>query len=62
MFILIYSAGILTPDDEFQFWADLSESAEKSRMRERATYFTEQFKTIQKVCRGIHINCNLTNT
>ncbi|XP_041850617.1 cytoplasmic dynein 2 heavy chain 1 [Melanotaenia boesemani] len=47
--------GILTPSDEFQFWADLSESAEMSSMREkeRATYFYEQFKLIQKEYGGI---------
>lgn len=49
-FILLY-AGILTPSDEFQYWADLSESAEKNSVRERATHFTELFKPIQKVCK-----------
>lgn len=53
-FIYVYNfplpAGILTPSDEFQYWADLSEFAEKSSARERAAYFTEQFKFIQKVC------------
>lgn len=43
-------AGILTPSDEFQYWADLSNSAEKNSVRERATHITEQFKPIQKVC------------
>ncbi|CAG6004611.1 unnamed protein product [Menidia menidia] len=45
--------GILTPSDEFQYWAELSESAEKSSERERATYFTEQFKLIQKEYGGL---------
>ncbi|KAM4743047.1 cytoplasmic dynein 2 heavy chain 1 isoform 3-T4 [Anableps anableps] len=45
--------GILTPSDEFQFWADLSESAEKSSLKERATYFTEQFKPLQKEYAGL---------
>ncbi|XP_040902456.1 cytoplasmic dynein 2 heavy chain 1 [Toxotes jaculatrix] len=45
--------GILTPSDEFQYWADLSESAEKNSVRERATYFTEQFKPIQKEYGGL---------
>ncbi|XP_013869519.1 cytoplasmic dynein 2 heavy chain 1 [Austrofundulus limnaeus] len=45
--------GILTPNDEFQFWADLSASAEKSRVREKATYFNEQFKPIQKEFAGL---------
>lgn len=42
-------AGILTPIDEFQYWADVSEAAEKNSVRERATHFSEQFKPIQKV-------------
>lgn len=42
-------AGILTPSDEFQYWADLFESAEKNSVRERARYFTELFKSIEKV-------------
>ncbi|XP_068440329.1 cytoplasmic dynein 2 heavy chain 1 isoform X1 [Clinocottus analis] len=45
--------GILTPSDEFQYWDDLSKSAEKSSMRERATHFTEQFKFIQKEYAGL---------
>ncbi|KAM9852784.1 cytoplasmic dynein 2 heavy chain 1 isoform 4-T4 [Aulostomus maculatus] len=45
--------GILTPSDEFQYWADVSESAEKAGVRERATHFNEQFKPIQKEYRGL---------
>ncbi|XP_056229968.1 cytoplasmic dynein 2 heavy chain 1 isoform X2 [Seriola aureovittata] len=45
--------GILTPSDEFLYWADLSESAEKNSVRERATYFSEQFKPIQKEYGGL---------
>ncbi|XP_054598719.1 cytoplasmic dynein 2 heavy chain 1 isoform X1 [Nothobranchius furzeri] len=45
--------GILTPSDEFQFWADLSERAERSSMRERALFFTEQFKPLQKEFAGL---------
>ncbi|XP_068612804.1 cytoplasmic dynein 2 heavy chain 1 isoform X2 [Brachionichthys hirsutus] len=45
--------GILTPSDEFQYWADLSESAERSSVRERATHFTLQFKLIQKEYEGV---------
>lgn len=48
LFFPLY-AGILIPSDEFQYWDDLSESAEKNSVRERATYFTEQFKHIKKV-------------
>ncbi|KAM9317805.1 cytoplasmic dynein 2 heavy chain 1 [Pholidichthys leucotaenia] len=45
--------GILTPSDEFQYWADLSEYAEQNSVRERATYFTEQFKFIQQDYDGL---------
>uniref|UniRef100_H2M4S9 Cytoplasmic dynein 2 heavy chain 1 n=1 Tax=Oryzias latipes TaxID=8090 RepID=H2M4S9_ORYLA len=45
--------GILTPTDEFQFWREVLESAQKNSVRERATYFTEQFKTIQKEYEGL---------
>ena len=45
------SAGILSPGDEFQYWADLSESAEKHGVRERARHFVEIFRPIEKVCR-----------
>uniref|UniRef100_A0A3Q3WZD5 Cytoplasmic dynein 2 heavy chain 1 n=1 Tax=Mola mola TaxID=94237 RepID=A0A3Q3WZD5_MOLML len=45
--------GILTPLDEFQYWADVSESAEKKSVRERAAHLTEQFKSIQKVFIGL---------
>ncbi|XP_029699181.1 cytoplasmic dynein 2 heavy chain 1 isoform X3 [Takifugu rubripes] len=40
--------GILAPIDEFQYWADVSESAEKNNVKERAAHFTELFKPIQK--------------
>lgn len=50
LIIFALYAGILTPIDEFQYWADVSESAEKNSVGERATHFTEQFKPIQKVC------------
>lgn len=42
-------AGILIPSDEFQYWADISGSAEKKRVKERAAHFTELFQPIQKV-------------
>ncbi|XP_034023634.1 cytoplasmic dynein 2 heavy chain 1 [Thalassophryne amazonica] len=45
--------GILTPSDEFQYWADVSEFAEKNLWRERASYFSEQFKTIEKGYGGL---------
>ncbi|XP_075905861.1 cytoplasmic dynein 2 heavy chain 1 [Nelusetta ayraudi] len=45
--------GILTPADEFQFWADVAESAEKNGARERAAYFVEQFNAIQKEYGGL---------
>ncbi|KAM6946318.1 LOW QUALITY PROTEIN: cytoplasmic dynein 2 heavy chain 1 [Aplochiton taeniatus] len=40
--------GILTPSDEFQYWAELSESGEKNSVRGRAVHFTELFKPILK--------------
>ena len=49
MHLYFLYVGILTPSDEIQYWTDLSESAEKNSVRERATHFTEQFKHIQKV-------------
>uniref|UniRef100_A0A8C9YHS7 Cytoplasmic dynein 2 heavy chain 1 n=1 Tax=Sander lucioperca TaxID=283035 RepID=A0A8C9YHS7_SANLU len=52
LFFPLY-AGILIPSDEFQYWDDLSESAEKNSVRERATYFTEQFKHIKKEYGGL---------
>uniref|UniRef100_A0A3Q1F2C8 Dynein heavy chain tail domain-containing protein n=1 Tax=Acanthochromis polyacanthus TaxID=80966 RepID=A0A3Q1F2C8_9TELE len=45
--------GILTPSDEFQYWADLSESAEKNSVRERAKYFTDHFEPIKKEFCGL---------
>uniref|UniRef100_A0A3B4BEW0 Dynein cytoplasmic 2 heavy chain 1 n=1 Tax=Periophthalmus magnuspinnatus TaxID=409849 RepID=A0A3B4BEW0_9GOBI len=45
--------GILTPSDEFQYWTDLAENAEKITVRERAAYFEEQFKPIQKEYAGL---------
>ncbi|TNN71605.1 Cytoplasmic dynein 2 heavy chain 1 [Liparis tanakae] len=50
--------GILTPSDEFQYWEDLSGSAERSSSRERASHFTEQFKFIQKELAGLD-GCSL---
>ncbi|KAG2456324.1 DYHC2 protein, partial [Polypterus senegalus] len=40
--------GILTPSDEFQFWAELSQASSKSTQRERATYFYSLFQPIAK--------------
>ncbi|KAF7666054.1 hypothetical protein LDENG_00118150 [Lucifuga dentata] len=45
--------GILTPSDEFQFWANLSESAEKNSVRERADHFSDLFKSIEKEYAGL---------
>uniref|UniRef100_A0A3P8WNV8 Cytoplasmic dynein 2 heavy chain 1 n=1 Tax=Cynoglossus semilaevis TaxID=244447 RepID=A0A3P8WNV8_CYNSE len=45
--------GILTPNDEFEYWKDLSKSAEKNSVRERAAYFSELFKTLQKEYEGL---------
>ncbi|XP_068122972.1 cytoplasmic dynein 2 heavy chain 1 isoform X2 [Hyperolius riggenbachi] len=40
--------GILTPCDEFQFWADVAESKVKPNLRERAAYFITLFQGIEK--------------
>ncbi|KAI1893942.1 hypothetical protein AGOR_G00128840 [Albula goreensis] len=40
--------GILTPSDEFQYWADLSKVGEKNSIRERAAHFSELFRPIEK--------------
>ncbi|XP_056467776.1 cytoplasmic dynein 2 heavy chain 1 isoform X1 [Gadus chalcogrammus] len=45
--------GILSPGDEFQYWADLSESAEKHGVRERARHFVELFRPIEKEYFGL---------
>ncbi|KAM9801492.1 cytoplasmic dynein 2 heavy chain 1 [Neosynchiropus ocellatus] len=45
--------GILMPGDEFQYWAEISESAAKSSLRERAMHFVELFKPIQKEYCGL---------
>lgn len=47
--IMLYPAGILTPGDELQYWADLAQSAEKASARDRAANFLELFKPIEKV-------------
>jgi len=36
--------GILTPTDEFQYWADLATSGAKGEDRERARYFSDTFQ------------------
>ncbi|KAG8452968.1 hypothetical protein GDO86_004684 [Hymenochirus boettgeri] len=40
--------GILTPNDEFRFWAEIAESSGKSTGRERANQFKSLFQTIAK--------------
>ncbi|KAG5269301.1 hypothetical protein AALO_G00200500 [Alosa alosa] len=40
--------GILTPGDEFQYWADVGQSAERASARDRAANFVELFKPIEK--------------
>lgn len=47
--VFAYFAGILVPNDEFQYWAGISDSAEKKSVKERAAHFYKQFKPIQKV-------------
>ncbi|KAM3616881.1 uncharacterized protein V6R79_025341 [Siganus canaliculatus] len=45
--------GILTPCDEFHYWADLSQFAKKNNAQERATHFSELFKPIQEEYGGL---------
>ncbi|KAL1260293.1 hypothetical protein QQF64_008120, partial [Cirrhinus molitorella] len=40
--------SIMTPLDEFGFWADVSRSGQQSRERDRAAHFCELFATIEK--------------
>ncbi|XP_072546992.1 cytoplasmic dynein 2 heavy chain 1 isoform X2 [Salminus brasiliensis] len=40
--------GIVTPSDEFQYWAELGHTAERSSERERAAHFSELFQPIVK--------------
>ncbi|XP_076138461.1 cytoplasmic dynein 2 heavy chain 1 [Alosa pseudoharengus] len=40
--------GILIPGDEFQYWADVGQSAERASARDRAANFVELFKPIEK--------------
>uniref|UniRef100_A0A672SRC3 Dynein cytoplasmic 2 heavy chain 1 n=1 Tax=Sinocyclocheilus grahami TaxID=75366 RepID=A0A672SRC3_SINGR len=45
---ILVCAGIMTPLDEFGFWADVSRSGQHSRERDRAAHFSELFTTIEK--------------
>uniref|UniRef100_A0A8C1IPK5 Dynein cytoplasmic 2 heavy chain 1 n=1 Tax=Cyprinus carpio TaxID=7962 RepID=A0A8C1IPK5_CYPCA len=40
--------SIMTPLDEFSFWADVGRSGQNSRERDRAAHFSELFTTIEK--------------
>ncbi|KAK3531386.1 hypothetical protein QTP70_018186, partial [Hemibagrus guttatus] len=40
--------GMVTPCDEFQYWAEVSRSAERSSARERAKQFSQLLKPIEK--------------
>ena len=41
---VVFIVGILTPADEFQYWADLATSGAKGEDRERACYFSDTFQ------------------
>uniref|UniRef100_A0A9J7YQK8 Cytoplasmic dynein 2 heavy chain 1 n=1 Tax=Cyprinus carpio carpio TaxID=630221 RepID=A0A9J7YQK8_CYPCA len=41
-------SSIMTPLDEFSFWADVGRSGQNSRERDRAAHFSELFTTIEK--------------
>lgn len=42
-------SGILTPNDEFQFWIEQAHRGSKQISKERASYFKELFETIARV-------------
>jgi len=44
MHIFIFITGILTPTDEFQYWADVAASGANREDRERAQYFSDTFQ------------------
>uniref|UniRef100_A0A4W3JMF3 Cytoplasmic dynein 2 heavy chain 1 n=1 Tax=Callorhinchus milii TaxID=7868 RepID=A0A4W3JMF3_CALMI len=41
------TSGILEPSDEFQFWAEVAATDNKSERKDRALYFQDLFQTIQ---------------
>ena len=41
---VVLVAGILSPTDEFQYWADLAASGTKGDDRDRARYFSDTFQ------------------
>jgi len=43
--VLVLVAEILSPSDEFQYWADLAASGGKGEDRERARYFSDTFQS-----------------
>ena len=43
VYLYVFVSGILTPTDEFQYWADLAVSA-KGEDRERACFFSDAFQ------------------
>lgn len=49
-FFLFTFPGILTPNDEFQFWTEQTHRGNKQISKERASYFKELFETISRVC------------
>jgi len=42
--VAVCFAGILSPTDEFQYWADLAASGAKGDDRDRARYFSDTFQ------------------
>lgn len=47
MFLLVCT-GILTPNDEFQYWAETAMSAPSRNQKERAAHMQELFQPISK--------------
>ena len=48
--------GILTPTDEFTFWAEMASAGRKSEDRDRAAALTEVFNPLAKACLFRKIN------
>jgi len=44
MYAVLLIAGILSPTDEFRYWADMAASGAKGEDRERARYFSDTFQ------------------
>ncbi len=51
--MVYYVVAILTPADEFQYWADTAAMGSKMAVKERAEHFVELFQPISKDYGGL---------